>query len=715
MSIAMNIIFYIFCLSSVDISSSKKWFVYIHQSVQTSTQQGSYDMADCLTALRYQSGLLGRWCNLPATSDIDANNTLDWAPCGAVQYVTMQMQNVIEWLVKVNHEFVIDIYFHVFHIDASGELCPRSAVIVYGRFKYEIFCGIRKPWSELVDYHTTLIQAVQIDVIKPMEIAFTYSIFEPIDIRERVWQSKANQITMKDKPRQSLTYEFINKQVYLQIWYLKAPFRKLIAVTSSSLDVLDHVSIFEGFGKHHPAKNGEHKNMIAKLINYYVATIYLGSNVRMGTMKLHSLTFWHENLTLQLLMPSSIQVHNSGSIFYKLFSIKTKPGSFPNVTFHVQRFDGWNDGGCTYGGFLFKQFLNDSQLEPQSLGPYCTDTEPNHPLTGLDGLDYLVFGDSEVDLIIYANGPLYTIDMEVLVSESSCVGVVSPTWLCSFSENAKHVVRFFGYSIVCESDGPKQERLLAMKFINISQCIVIQGIGNETIDTFSFDIIANIHFRLRIKLKKNFLLPHQDNIYANCELIYTQDNRKSVSLMINKSSVLSRQHISYVSYTPTLFFRRMYYTFSLLVVPRNGIFSCVDTQMYTHKITDARMDMNYFVQILHICGVGVYNTRGKYIFWFTVPLLNPHMLFIQVVTSSCWNSYDTNDVLLACVDVTSCYAVDLLHKVFHLCSTFIETKYKYERNLLCSTFTFEYNFVRYNIIATSLPRDPKTIFVRMLT
>ena len=73
---------------------------------------------------------------------------------------------------------------------------------------------------------------------------------------------------------------------------------------------------------------------------------------------------------------------------------KPNQGPFPNVSFHVQHFGGLHEGGCTYGGFLIKQFLNDSQLEAQTLGPYCTDTEPNHPLTGTDGLVYLVFGDA---------------------------------------------------------------------------------------------------------------------------------------------------------------------------------------------------------------------------------------------------------------------------------------------------------------------------------
>ena len=92
----------------------------------------------------------------------------------------------------------------------------------------------------------------------------------------------------------------------------------------------------------------------------------------MGSMDLNLLTFWHLNLKPNLLLSSSFRVHNDGGIYYKMFSIKTKYMSFPNVSFYVKRFDGWNEGGCTHGGFRFKQFLNDSQLEPQTLGPYCT-------------------------------------------------------------------------------------------------------------------------------------------------------------------------------------------------------------------------------------------------------------------------------------------------------------------------------------------------------
>ena len=718
MLIIFNRIFYVLCLSLMDISSSKKWFIYINQSLQTITQHCNSDITDHLDALRYQSALLEKWCNQPSRSDIDANNTLPWAPCGAVQYVTMQMHYMIQWEIKVQSEFVIDTYFHVFHVDGSGELCVRSAVIVHGKNNSSTFCGKRKPWTELVEYHVAIIEAHQVDVIKQMQLAFTYSIWDPIDMKKRILQFRANKITLVDKPKQSVAYVDILALPYLQVWYLKAPIGKMIAVTSPGLRVPDHILIFTGFGRHHPANSGVLGNKEAKIINYYVASVYLYNNTIVNSKKLHALTFWHFNLTAELSLSSSIQVHSGGGIYYKMFSIQTTPGTFPNVSFHVQRFDGWNEGECTYGGFLFKHFLHDPRVEPQTLGPYCTDTEPNHPLTGTDGLDYLIFGDSGVDLIVYANGPLYKIDMEVVVSESSCVGVVSPLWLCYFSRNEtnhKRVVKFLAYTVFCLSPGNKEKLNIRIKFVNISKCVIFQNVEKDSTIGVSLDIIAHIHFRLTMKLKDNVLLPNQPSSNRDWAFSYIQDNIGLVSMVLNSTVVLTKRHVSSVSYLTTHYFKRMYNTYSLYVVPRVTNFSCVDTQMSTHKLPEqALVNLNYIVFVQHICGAGVYNDKGNYFFRFAALSINAQILFLQVIPSSCHHSKNSHDVLVACPDATNCYAVDLLDKVFHLYTTLMKTGYKYERNSICSTFTIEYNFVQYDIMATMLPYN-FTIYVRILT
>ena len=219
-------------------------------------------------------------------------------------------------------------------------------------------------------------------------------------------------------------------------------------------------------------------------------------------------------------------------------------------------------------------------------------------------------------------------------------------------------MKFPSYSVICESAGITGTRQFVISFLHISQCVIIQSIGNETTEAFLFEVIAHIHFRLTMKLKKDVLLPHQHTIFSNWALIYKQDNRRVVSVLLNKTTVLSRQYISSVSYTTTSFYKIIYYTYSLYVAPRDANISCVDTQMSTHKMPESLVlvDMQYIVQLQHFCGAGVYKDRGNYLFWFTVRSITSQMLFLQVIPASCQHSNNTHDVIVACPDSPSCYA-----------------------------------------------------------
>ena len=168
-----------------------------------------------------------------------------------------------------------------------------------------------------------------------------------------------------------------------------------------------------------------------------------------------------------------------------------------------------------------------------------------------------------------------------------------------------------------------------------------------------------------MKLRNNVLLPHQDSSHRSWGFTYIQDNIGLVSMTLNSTTVLARQHVSSVSYSTARNFKRMYNTYSLYVVPRATDFSCVDTQMSTHRLSpEAFTDLKYIVNVHHICGAGVYNDKGNYLFWFTVHSITLQMLFLQVIPSLGQHSNNTNDVLVACPDATNCYAVDLFSKDF---------------------------------------------------
>ena len=421
--IAKHIIAYIYvvclCSQNIKCNSTSNWIVYIHETLHSIIQRSSSGTADQLSILNSHSRLVWTWCHLPDSNDVDLNNTQSWVPCGAMQYVTLQIQTRITWTIKVNLNFYLEIIFHVFKIDALGKDCLRSALILFGSKVSRRRCGHRQPWRELIDSHIILIEVEQRDVINTMKLSFTYSLRNKRILNFIMRTSRTQSIELEDLPRQRLRYTDINKMLPAIKWQLQAPIGVIIIMTTTAR-VFNQLLIYSGYGTHHLIDDSvTWRGQMAKLINYYVAAVHLGTRISSYDEMVYmlcKLQFWHINLKPTTLSITSERVQNFGGIYYKLFSIEPQNGSYPNISFHIRQADGWREGNCIYWGFFFKQYLHSSQLEPQTLGPYCTDSEPDYPLAGTDGLDYVVFGMTGVHLMIYVNGPLYTIDLDILVS-----------------------------------------------------------------------------------------------------------------------------------------------------------------------------------------------------------------------------------------------------------------------------------------------------------
>ena len=379
-NIVLYLVFQNYLCNSI---SNSSWTVYIDESLRASIQQSSSHMIKHLRALHSKVLLLETWCNLPSTSDINVNNTLLWAPCGAVQYVNMQMEIQVYWDIKVNSNFYIEIIFLLFDVDTPDVFCSNSMLIIKERLDRK-FCGKRQPWSQVVPLDVALLILRQIDVFTEIELSFTYCIFDLLEVREKILTSRISIVPLPEKRTHRLSNIELNSQQFAVIWYLQAPIGKVLTITLSSLHTFDQMSIYKGFGRCHPAREIEVQSRRLQIIRYYAASIYLQRNIT-TLEKMYTLYFIQTNMTATTLSASRTRVHNYDEIlYYKLFSIQSKHHShetYLNVSFHVRDFQGWHNGDCTYGGFLFRHKYK--QLKHHTLGPYCKDNDPNHPLIGI--------------------------------------------------------------------------------------------------------------------------------------------------------------------------------------------------------------------------------------------------------------------------------------------------------------------------------------------
>ena len=704
--IAKHIIIYIYvaclCPQNINCNSTNSWIVYVHESLHSIIQQSSSSTADHLSVLYSQSRLLWIWCHLPDSSDVDLNNTQSWVPCGAMQYVTMQMQAHITWTIKVNFNFYIEIIFHVFKIDALGKQCLRSALMIFGSKFSRRMCGHRQPWNELIDSHIVLIEVQQQDVINTMKLSFTYSLRNQYNLNYKMRISRTNIIKLENRPRQRLIYTNINKMMPSIKWQLRAPMGVVIVI-STTASIFSQLRIYSGYGTHHQIDGSvTWRSQRAKLINYYVAAVHLVGRISSYDEMVYmlcTLQFWHVNLKPTTLPITSERVQNFGGIYYKLFSVETQNGSYPNISFRIRQADGWREGNCIYWGFLFKQYLHSSQLEPQVLGPYCTDSEPDHPLTGTDGLDSVVFGLTGVHLIIYVNGPLYTIDLDILVSYSSCEGIVSPVYLCPFVKQKKdqnYNVIFPFFTISCRS----RIGSIRISFVHLTRCLIIQNFENDAGNLFIVEVVSSMDLHAIIKLVNSFLLPTEESSHTFFGLKYQQEGIQTVLKVIRNSSVLTMQNVSALSIMTSILTRTVYYAYSLYVVPLATRSSCADMELITQNITIKEVDVQYAVELSTGCGFGYYKDSGNYLFQFDIHSSTPQILFLQFENPTCQNNPLTHDVVIACASIMNCHALNLIEHHVHIFSFMITTTYRYNMNSGCSSFNLEYNLVTFNMLAT---------------
>ena len=548
-----------------------------------------------------------------------------------------------------------------------------------------------------------------------MELSFTYCIFDQFELREKKMTTRINVEELPDKRNQQLSNVALNKHNFAVIWYLYAPIGKVLAIALSRLHTFDQISIYKGFGRYHPAREIEVHNMKLQVIRYYAASIYFQRNITTFE-KMYTLYFIQTNMTGTILSASRTRVHNRDEmLYYRLFSIQSKHHAYetyPNISFHVREFHEWHNGDCTFGVFLFRHKYK--QLKHHTLGPYCTDIAPNHPLIGRNGFDYLMFGNSGVEIIIYANGPLYTIDIDIVVLASLCEGVLEPTLLCYRTEQSihrKYLIKFPSYSVSCYAE--ELTRTVTVTIFNISQCVLLQGDHTRSRYELIFEVRANIDFRMVVKLANNLLPLQLDFEYDFWLLTYKQEGSKVTTNTLSNATVLTKQQVSSVSFI-TSSSLRMHYTYSLHVEPRpSNFFSCANINQETQELSSNITDFQYMTKMTTACGKGFYRDSGNYLFLYVTFLSTSQIIYLRFTTLPCEQDSPTRDVVVSCPNAVSCYAADAVDKPFCLTSVLEGQMYRYEKNSACTAFTIQYNFAPHYVLATMSLDEQFTLFVRI--
>ena len=463
------------------------------------------------------------WCSIlrSVVYGVNADDLIhakDWVPCGYVKLQSGIQPSIKTFVLQTIRKLALQIHFLQFDLDSLGDcafnslvhLCLREDVNSECRETLE-FCGHRKPWTETTNFSRTTVGLIQVNVRYPCSLTFTYTSQERqiASVYIRYTQLKVMHHRNTDlivKPT------VIGKDIPVALkWQLhqklgnKLQFSELRSCCFAGL-----IEIYDGFQKNYLLFKKQILNYTEDTLQisseYYIASVMFLLNetfIMPKDLALFTLQYNKEAVRVQFLDVDKVNtVKSEGSILHSIFGINITTGGYPNVSVIVRRFYGWEDDSCSFGGYAFTH-----QIETETLnttyhqGPFCTSMSPSVPFIGTDGPKHVSFGSFQYYLTLYAFGPWYAIDVDIIVSRSGCEGIFEPVSLChKVTEDMGH--QFYKNSLLVQDLDTKNYvmRCTATRQLNniieydvyissIKKCVNFQSIS------FIQDYVLKYYFR----------------------------------------------------------------------------------------------------------------------------------------------------------------------------------------------------------------------------
>ena len=496
-------------------SSDKKWFVYLSEALQTSIKDES-----CLNDyyIEYNKHLrqLMEWCHphiylMDVKLWPEGSNLLKFLPCGLVNDIKKHNKYIVVWEITVNMEFYINVTFLRFEIHDTGEGCSSSALKL-GAYQrggwrskwYWLYCGYRRPWSETILSNKAVMAINQKDLNYSFNVSFMYCIIERDDFLGSEMYYKDNIANGE----QEVYYHI--EQSHCIRWIIKLPICYVAHFSFVKLrNFIGQFHIYDGPSKKYSLflQKQTTRDLFVTYVDikseYYTAVVKLmphkGNKEFIGN-KMMQLSFKRKmrDITAWLSFNSRTRVQNQGhTLLTAVYSISGEVAQYPNVTFNIKRFQGWNEGSCNMGGFALMHHMSHEYGTFVTSGPYCPGGSSNQPFVTEHGPQYIVLSKNETLLVIYAYGPEYWIDLDVIVSVSLCEGLFDFPLLCqavlAVSQSTRIRTQWNNFQLNCNSYNRFNGVSLSVRLIRVRGCVVAQVIMCWRSFSYEVELLSSMH------------------------------------------------------------------------------------------------------------------------------------------------------------------------------------------------------------------------------
>ena len=478
------------------------------------------------------------------------------------------------------------------------------------------YCGARDPWAQLVKHYVVRLTVLQVNVLYLVEMICTFEIISHNIASRNLAHLRTSEKQIKYMVPDSVFYS-IGTEFTNLFWLLNAGHGYRVRyINLQHSHITADLNFFDGpMEPYHMilgsiAYSKRRENVTIDLTTLYFSSLLTLDIFRASAYdvqkKLLKINFKKVPMSVFKINPRNkvYRIHTSEAIpLQSMYLVKSSIDTFTSLSFHIPNFSGWDAGNCRHGGYII---LKDKMVEQKRLlyhGPYCNVSITNDPLVSNNGLKHLTFGKERVLLLFYAYSPLYTIDLDIVIKQATCEGIINPIQYCTLKQNTEDMSKFNklffkgqNYVMTCQILSSDKSHTALIRIIINAGCIHVQQIHITHLDYhYHLDITGTMD--VNIQSKNPFVYNKACHAFETEETFFHIGFSNLKDLLIplqnNSNQILAFEDIisTQVMYTHMKNYHQTSYSIVLKKLNRNNM---------TAPITNSG--------ILEVCGCCTYQT-----------------------------------------------------------------------------------------------------------
>ena len=684
------------------------------------------------------------WCTPYLSYSLEQNSKVVYdhiallAPCGYLIIKQGLTQGNASFQMYISKHLILQLNFSIFEMDLARRSCSDSShayICHRNNFGWQcpssvFYCGNRRPWIETTKSFRIVFRVVQLNIRYPSNITSMYtSLDKQIAVVHRKHE-KHEMVRWIHSPMSIICDNRISTDVHkwVLVFNIGTKFYFQFLETCCYAGSLE---LYDGFGSYYPLllkqkldQTGQQLN-VSSQYHYTSLMFYVNSTYQFirafSTNQLFRLHYIRKSLDVMFLkVNEAVTINNRGRILHAIFGIKMRGGGFPNVSIITRDFKGWDENHCMYGGYSIKHVIASGFTNyTYHQGPFCPKALPSQPFIGTHGPKHIIFGKFLYFLIIYAFGPLYHIDIDIIMTTSLCEGLFEPVNMCSvalpeLSKYYSHYPQFTNYfqgtnyRMLCYALRHENAILIQLSIEKITNCVIIQSISLFVGIIQHYTILTTLNITVENNVGPPFLTVYPITASSRKMIVI---GSLSLSTKIMNLKQPFRSFFSNVGVTNFVFEDinqqvglYMFYKFDAV----NYMENCSRELENDHTKTAFNHTSKGVIEITSVCGSLDYEERSIYIFKFNIPKPDSASLkqFVYLqFTTKCTGTIKKNILSVVTSQGKICHSVDVLYKTMQVNHHFMPIHAIYEDLLGCQ-FSMEYRIRPFNAFAAIVLTTP---------